>query len=139
MSKILTPQEQQRANSFREQIIRKVQAYVILRDNADTKRYEGYADTVEKMLLTGNYDKEKTVEAVSNESLFLERFAAIDRAYNEVNALTHAYTQVFPESPLPKCLENALQDMRTTHKLGLSTILSILEDRTEQLLTEIKK
>lgn len=139
MAKILTSEEQGRAELFRMQIARKSEAYVILMNNADTKRYAQYMDTVEKMIMTGKYSAESIADAVAKESLYLERFASIDRAYNEINALVHAYNNVFPELPLKGPVQDALEQMKNTHRLGLSAIINILENRTVELLEEIKK
>lgn len=139
MARRLTPEEKKIEEALAAQISRKVAAYITLRDNADKKKYSSYIDVVDKMLLTGNYDPNNITQAVSNESLFLERFASIDRAYNEVNASIQSYRVAFPDNPLPESLEGALQEMRNTHTLGLSAIIRILEDRTEQLLREIKR
>lgn len=139
MARILKPEEQMRAELFRIQIARKSEAYVILMNNADTRKYRDYMDKVDTMLLTGRYNLDNIAKAVANESLFLERFASIDRAYNEINALVHAYNAVFPELPPSGPVQEALQQMRNTHTLGLGTIIRILEDRTEELLREIKK
>ncbi len=139
MAKILTPEEQMRAELFKQQIARKSAAYVILMNHPDTKRYGEYMDKVEKMIMTGNYNSKDISEAVAGESLLLERFASIDRAYNEVHALVHAYKAVFPESSLSGPVQEALEQMRNTHTLGLGTINRILEYRTEELLEEIIK
>ena len=137
--KNLTPEEESRAEALRQHIIKKLSGYITLRDNAETKRLSKYIDSVSNMLITGKYEIDDIEDAVSRESLFLERFASIDRAYNEVNATVLAYNATFPKTPLPISIKNALQEMRHTHSIGLDTIIRILEDRTEQLLREIKK
>jgi hypothetical protein len=135
----LNPDEERRAELFRGELIRKIEAYCILRDSSKTKKYQEYADKVEKMLITGKYEQKDIHEAITYESLAFERFATVDRAFNEANALAHTYDMVFPEDKMTDLLKDALQDMRSTHSIGLSTIIRIFEDRTEQLLNEIIK
>ena len=139
MNKVLTPDEYKRAQLYREEIAREAVAYFRLLNNKETKRHAEHVGEVDNMIMTGNYTVDHIPEAVANESLYLERFASLDRAYNNVEALVHGYNFVFPELPLAGPVGDTLQQMKNTHTLGLIAILNILEDRTEQLLREIKK
>ena len=135
----LTPEEEKRSELLLGQIAKKLKAYVKLRDNKTTRKYLEHSDALEIMLSTGNFALEDIDLAVSHESSYLERFAAISRAYNEVNSLVNAYNATFPETRLNGKIQGALQDMRNTYTTGLAEIFRRLETRTEQLLREIKK
>ena len=135
----LTPEEQRRSELLLSQIARKLKAYVKLRDDKNTRRYLEQSDALEIMLSTGEFTSRDINLAVESESLYLERFAAISRAYNEVNCLVNAYNRVFPETRLHGKIQGALQNMRNTYTTGLAEILGKLETRTEQLLKEKKR
>jgi hypothetical protein len=138
MARKLT-QEEERSELLLGQIARKLKAYVRLRDNKTTRKYLEHSDALEIMLSTGNFTSGNIDSAVSHESSYLERFAAISRAYNEINALVNAYNATFPETRLHGRIQEALQDMRNTYTTGLGEIFRRLETRTEQLLREMKK